>query len=77
MKITKKLLNEFLDYSRNRNLNKSTIENYKRDMEEFLLFFHSQDRCLVEEIDIKIIEAYKSSLRKIKPSKNSIYYETN
>jgi len=77
MKITKKLLNEFLDYSRNRNLNKATIENYKRDIEEFISFFHSSNRSQIEEIDIKIIEAYKSSLRKIKPSKNSIYYETN
>lgn len=77
MKITKKLINEFIDYSKNRNLNKVTIENYKRDFKDFIVFFHSQDRYLVEEIDIKIIEAYKSSLRETKIAKNSIYYGTN
>lgn len=77
MKITKKLINEFLDFYKNKNLNKSTIENYKRDIENFLTFFRNSDRSQIEEIDIKIIEAYKSSLRKIKINSHSIYYGTN
>lgn len=77
MKITKKLINEFLDFYKNKNLNKSTIENYKRDIENFLTFFHSSHCYEIEEIDIKIIEAYKSSLRKIKINSHSIYYGKN
>lgn len=77
MKITKKLVNEFLEYSKNRNLSKDTIWNYKRDLNDFLLFFHRYNHYDVEEITIKFIELYKSSLRKKKINSRSIYYGEN
>ena len=77
MRITKKLVEEFLEYSKNRNLSKDTIRNYKRDLNDFLLFFHRYDRYDVEEITIKFIELYKSSLRKKKINSRSIYYGEN
>nr|DAJ27351.1 MAG TPA: integrase [Bacteriophage sp.]DAX26895.1 MAG TPA: integrase [Caudoviricetes sp.] len=39
MKITKQIMEEFLNFYRNQNFQNDTIENYRRDFTEFMRLF--------------------------------------
>lgn len=77
MKITKQIIEEFLNFYRNQNFQKDTIENYKRDFTEFMVIFTYHWYNEIEEIRLPIIEEWRTILRTTKTPKRSIYYWQN
>lgn len=74
MKITVELVEEFLNYYRNQNLKPDTIKNYERDFWEFLGLFSQKWELELENINMKIIEEWRTILRTTKTPKKSVYY---
>lgn len=70
-------MEEFLNFYRNQNFQKDTIENYKRDFTEFMGLFIRRWYSEIEEIRLPIVEERRSALRTTRTPKRSIYYWKN
>lgn len=77
MNITKQIIEEFLNFYRNQNFQKDTIENYKRDFTEFMELFINRWYSEIEEIRLPIVEEWRTILRETRTPKRSIYYGQN
>lgn len=77
MQLTKKLLDEWMDFLYNRNYSENTIQNYKSDVKLFLDYLKLERRLFTvdeKEITLRNIEGWKTYLGKIPTPKTSIYY---
>ncbi|PZM87672.1 MAG: hypothetical protein DLD55_00105 [candidate division SR1 bacterium] len=77
MKITKQIMEEFLNFYRNQNFQKDTLENYRRDFTEFMRLFIYRGYSEIEEIRLPIVEEWRTVLKNTKVPKKSIYYGQN
>lgn len=77
MKITKQIMEEFLNFYRNQNFQNDTIENYRRDFTEFMRLFIRRWYSEIEEIRHPIVEEWRTILRTTRTPKRSIYYWKN
>lgn len=77
MKITKQIMEEFLNFYRNQNFQNDTIENYRRDFTEFMKLFIRRWYSEIEEIRHPIVEEWRTILRTTKTPERSIYYWKN
>lgn len=77
MKITQDLVCEFLQFYKNKNFKQNTLDNYNSDFKDFLKFVQASNWTRdieVNQINLKLIEDFRSALGKKTVPKQSIYY---
>ena len=78
MIIDQNILQQWIQFLRNRNYSENTIENYKSDFKLFLNYIRLQksDYTISEnDITMEIIEKWRTYLSELKTPKTSIYYK--
>lgn len=78
MYIDNTIINEWVDFLKNRDYSENTIQNYTTDLKLFLNFIRLKkaDYTITEnDINFKMIENRKTYLRWVKTPKTSIYYK--
>ena len=77
MKITNGLLEEFLNFYKNKNFKKDTIRWYELEMKRFIKHLNDLHIDDTDWITMYVIENYRTALNEQKTTKNSIYFGQN
>lgn len=67
-----KIINEFIEYIENKNYSIHTINNYKKDLEDFNIFLKNKNINSINKIDYKLLREYLASLYEKKYSSKTV-----